>query len=123
MRRSLAVLLLLLAAAAPLKPPAKPARPLAKPGDIAEQLAMLAFDANPLWAIPVRDTLARWAGPMRLFLFGRREDRTDAEAALRSLARPTGLKLHLQTESEAASTPPNAVIVADENLPDRKSVV
>jgi hypothetical protein len=115
-RRGLALLLLLLAAAAPHKPPAAPARPAARPADIAEQLAMLAFDANPLWALPARDALARWSGPMHVFLFGRPDDRTDTAAALRALARPTGLKLHLLTEPEAARLAPNAFVIVDENL-------
>lgn len=121
MRRLAALCLLLLAAAAPVPPTAKPTprpppRPIARPADIADQLAMLAFDANPLWALPARDVLARWAGPMNLFLFGRAEDRIDAQAALRALARPTGLKLQLLTENQAARIAPNAFIVADENL-------
>jgi hypothetical protein len=111
-RHGLALLLLLLAAAAP----AKPGPPAAGSAEIAEQLAMLTFDANPLWGQPARDGLARWAGPMHLFLFGRAEDRADTQAALRALARPTSLKLQLLTEPEAARVAPNAFVVADENL-------
>lgn len=119
MRRLGVLLLLLLAAAAPAAPPAKkpvPVAPAAKPADIAEQLAMLAFDANPQWAIPARTVFSRWAGPLRLFVFGRAEDRADAGEALRLLARPSGLAMRLVSEQEVARLPPNVFLVADENL-------
>ncbi len=121
MRRLGALLLLLLAAAAPppaAKKPAAPAAtvPAAKPADIAEQLAMLAFDANPQWAVPARGVFSRWSGPLRLFVFGRAEDRADAGEALRALARPSGLSMRQVSEKEVARTPPNAFLVADEKL-------
>jgi hypothetical protein len=112
-RRAGVLLLLLLAAAAPPKAP--PAPPAAKPEDVAEQLAMLEFDANPLWAVPERVALSRWVGPLRLFAFGRPEDRADARVALRALARPTGLPLRLVVEKEVARLPPNVFLVVDEN--------
>ena len=118
-RRWLVPLLVLLAAAGPVKAPGKaggPPAPAVKASDIAEQLAMLAFDANPLWAIPARDGLARWAGPVRLFLFGRAEDQADAQAALRALGRVTGLKTQIMKAADAAVVPPNAFVVADEHL-------
>lgn len=127
MRRLAVLLLLLLAAAAPAKdkprPPAKPSAakppataPVAKPEDVAEQLAMLVFDANPLWSVPARAVLSRWVGPMRLFVFGRKEDRDDAQAALRAL-RPSGIAMRVVVERDVARQQPNAFVVVDERLP------
>ena len=116
MRARAALVLLLLTAAAPVpKPPPSP-HLVAKAQDVAEQLTMLAFDANPLWSIPAREALSRWVGPMRVFVFGRADDRADAQAALRLLARSTALRLRVIAESEVATAPPNAFVVADENL-------
>lgn len=118
-RRFAALLLLLLAAAAPAHkaaPVAKPAVAAAKPADIADQLAMLAFDANPQWGVPARGAFSRWTGPLRLFVFGRPEDRADAGEALRALARPTGLAMRQVAEKEVARLKPNAFLVADEDL-------
>ena len=115
-RRWLVLALMLLAAAGPVQPPGKAAVPAVKAGDIAEQLAMLAFDANPLWAIPARERLARWVGPVRLFLFGRAEDRADAQAALLALGRASGLRTQIMGAAEAAAVPPNAFVVADAHI-------
>lgn len=116
-KAALALCLLVLAAAAPKpKPPPAASPPAASATDIAEQLTMLAFDANPLWSIPPRTVLSRWAGPMRLFVFGRPEDRADAKAVARSLSRPTGLSIRVVTEREIIRARPNAFLVADENL-------
>ena len=109
MRRVFALALLVLSGAAP-----EPK--LARADDLAEQLTMLAFDANPLWAAPAREGLSRWAGPMRLYVFGRAEERADAQAALAALARPTRLRLQVLDRVEAARAIPNAFVVADENL-------
>ncbi len=117
MRRLGALVLLLLAAAAPVAKKPAPAVPAAKPADIAEQLAMLNFDANPQWAVPPRLVFSRWAGPLRLFVFGRPEDRADAAEALRALARPSGLSMRVVAEQEVARLPPNVFLVADANLP------
>ena len=124
MRRRAALLLLALAAAAPLPPPhhppahpRQPAPPPASAGQLADQLAMLAFDANPEWATPERTVLSRWAGPLRLFVFGRPEDKADARTALFALERPTRLTIRLLNEHQVARTPPNAFIVADADLP------
>lgn len=143
MRRAGRLLLLLLAAAAPAAAPGSarpphaqaahhkhaaphpaaaaasaavgPAAPRARPEDLAEQLAMLAFDANPLWAIPRRAALSRWSGPLRLFVFGRPEDQADARAALRAL-RPSGIAMRVVTERDLVAAPPNTFLVADEHL-------
>lgn len=77
---------------------------------------MLTFDANPQWAIPARLVFSRWAGPLRLFVFGRAEARADAGEAMRLLARPTGLSMRLVAEHEVAQSGPNVFLVADENL-------
>jgi hypothetical protein len=118
-RRFAALLLLLVAAAAPPKgkPAPTPASPPAKAEDVAEQLAMLAFDANPLWSIPARVSLSRWVGPMRLFVFGRKEDRDDARAATRAL-RPSGIAMRIVAEHEVSRAQPNAFVVVDEHLPE-----
>jgi hypothetical protein len=107
------LLLLALAAAAP-KP--APAPPPARPEDIAEQLGMLQFDANPAWSTPARSVLSRWAGPMRVFVFGRPVDKGDTWAALHALARPTGIAMRVVSEKEVVRSPPNVFVVADENL-------
>jgi len=119
-RRLAALLLLLLAAAAPPKgkPAPTPAAPPAKAEDVAEQLAMLVFDANPLWSIPARAALSRWAGPMRLFVFGRKEDRDDARSAIRALSRPSGIGMRLVAEHEVTRAQPNAFLIVDEHLPE-----
>lgn len=95
------------------KPTATKPAPSASPADLADQLGMLAFDANPLWGTPARETLSRWVGPMRLLVFGKPEDGTDAKAALAELARPTGLSLRTVAGAELARTPPNAFLVVD----------
>jgi len=107
-------LMVLLAAAAPL-PHAKPA-PRVAPADLAEQLAMLAFDANPAQDIPARDVLGRWAGPMRVLVFGRPSDNADAGAAARALGR-AGVKMQVLRPAGAAAMAPNTFLVVDENLP------
>jgi hypothetical protein len=112
-RFALPLLLALTAAApAPNKPP-----PHATPAQLAEQLAMLAFDANPAWATPPRAVLSRWAGPLRLFVFGRPEDKRAALAALAALARPTRIPASVVAEHDVARTAPNVFLVADGNLP------
>lgn len=124
MRRLAALLLLLLAAAAPAREAPKPAAPkptaakpaAARPEDLAEQLAMLAFDANPLWSVPARVVLSRWSGPMRVLVLGRKEDEADARAALRAL-RPSGIAMRAVTPSEAGRQRPNVFVVAHEYLP------
>jgi len=135
-RRWLALALLLLAAAAPtdpaaptkprVKPPtkqaaaAKPpeagAKP-AKPAEIAEQLGMLMFDANPAWAIPPRGELGRWAGPMYLFVIGAPAEKQEARAIVPQLARATGLAVDVTGPGDPASERPNAFMVVDDNLP------
>ena len=77
---------------------------------------MLSFDANPQWAVPERTVFSRWAGPLRLFVFGRAEDRADAGEALRVLGRASGVSMRQVSEQEVARTPPNAFLVADEKL-------
>jgi hypothetical protein len=123
-RRLAALLLLLLAAAAPARDqprPAAPKPPAAKPEEIAEQLAMLAFDANPLWSIPARALLSRWSGPLRLLVIGRKEDTADARAAMRAL-RPSGISMRVVAEADMARQRPNAFLpnaflVVHEDLP------
>ncbi len=123
MRRLAAVLLLVLAAAAPAKDKARPAQaakpapaaPATRPEDLAEQLVMLAFDANPLWSVPARSALSRWAGPLRLFVFGRKEDRDDAQSAMRAL-RPSGITMRVVAERDVVRQQPNAFLVVDEQL-------
>ncbi|MCW3473573.1 DUF2927 domain-containing protein [Limobrevibacterium gyesilva] len=117
------LLALLLPAPAPAQPPsvppaaAKPKPRPARPADLADQLAGLVFDANPATATPARDVLSRWAGPMRLFVFGRPADSQDAARAAASLSRATGLPMQLVAASQVAQLPPNTFLVADENLP------
>ena len=136
MRRWFALALLLLAAAAPVdsaaptrprtkpmtkqattaKPPEAGAKP-AKPAEIAEQLGMLMFDANPAWAIQLRAELGRWAGPMRLFVIGAPAEKQEARTIVPQLARATGLAIDVTGPGDPTSERPNAFMVVDDNLP------
>lgn len=113
---SFCLLVLCAAAPKPKTPSVTASVPVASATDLAEQLTMLAFDANPLWSIPPRTVLSRWAGPMRMFVFGRPEDRADAQAAARSLASPTRLSIRVVAERDIVRAQPNAFLVADEDL-------
>ncbi len=85
--------MLALLAAAPLPEPAAPSRPPTEA--VAEQFAMLAFDANPEADLVAREALARWEGPVRLFVTGGTADREVAARTLALLARATGLPMEI----------------------------
>jgi len=127
---ALALLLLSAAApadtAAPAKPRAKaqtrqaevtkPADAQVKPAEIAEQLGMLLFDANPAWAVPARSELGRWSGPMRLFVIGTVADKQDARAKVPAIARATGLTIDVLGPGDPTPERPNAFMVVDDAL-------
>jgi hypothetical protein len=94
----------------------RPRAPLARPAELAAQLASLAFDANPAWGLPARDVLGRWSGPLRLFVFGRPSDSTDAAQAAHTLTRITRLPVEVVATTQVTQAPPNSFLVVDENI-------
>ncbi len=91
-------------------PPPRPI-PLATNEAIADQFTMLAFDADPVIGAVPREALARWQGPVRLFVSGSRRDFQLAEQIAGSLAKVTGLPFEMVNGG-----PPNLIIAVDTDL-------
>jgi hypothetical protein len=92
--------------------PARPL-PLASNEAIADQFMMLAFDADPVIGATPRENLARWKGPVRLFVSGSTFDLHVAEQIAAPLARATGLPFEM-----VAGGSPNLLVAVDADLPN-----